>query len=282
MLNKQLVATPMSDTEAEAQAADVQFQVSAPFDLLSPGDCILQSKEGIQFKVFRQILILASAVMADMFSLPQGKAKAELDQMASDHLPVILLDEDAETINGLLLLLYPTTLPKTLGVHLALKLAQVHDKYLIPPARLRLLVATLYGSRENLKETPLEFYKLAWQLEMLEEAKIASRFTHSISLKDLYTGLSPEHFQSIMDLRRRREECLDDLIGVLEPKKHLCDSHAGSDVEFFEQIKAVKDRVRESIQEPYPEDTSSRAFFGTVNVSRSVTGIERLRFSDPL
>ncbi|KAG8993632.1 hypothetical protein FRB90_000646 [Tulasnella sp. 427] len=243
MLNKQLVAGPMSDTDAEAKAADVQFQVSAPFDLLSPGDCILQSTEGIQFKVFRQILILASAVMADMFSLPQGKAKAESDQMASDHLPVILLEEYAETINGLLLLLYPTTLPDAFGVHLALKLAKVHDKYLISPARLRLLVATLYSSRKNLKETPIEFYQLAWQLEMLEEAKIASRFTHSTSFEELYTRFSQEHFQKIMDLRRRREEALDDLIGVLEPKKHICSSHASSDKEFFTQIKAVKDHV---------------------------------------
>ncbi|KIO24829.1 hypothetical protein M407DRAFT_25790 [Tulasnella calospora MUT 4182] len=236
------------------------FIVPAPFDLLSPGDCILKSIEGIEFKVLRPILSAASPVMADMFSLPQGGAHKVPHEETSDHLPIIPMQEDAETIHNLLVLLYPTSLLKNLGAKAAIKLAKAYDKYLIPKDRLLLSVAPLYNSKSALKASPVELYWMAWELEMMEEAKTASRYTHGIPFEDLHAALPLEPLKRILDLRRRREEELDSLIAVASPRHHLCRRHGANDQELFREIAALKTKVRQSIQVPYPEE-GARAFF---------------------
>ncbi|KIO24819.1 glycoside hydrolase family 16 protein [Tulasnella calospora MUT 4182] len=226
-----------------------KFIVPPPFEASSPGDCILQSVEDVQFKVFRQILVLASPVMADMFSLPQKEAETKSNAAPLDHLPLISLAEDAETIHNLLLLLYPTSFPDKLEVQEAIKLAKVYDKYLIPKTRLRLAIGPLYNSRSTLENSPLELYRLAWELEMMSEAAIASRFTHKIAFKDLYIALPMEAFEKLLDLRKRREEGLDGLIAVLEPRKSICEADAGNDFDFFCQIAALKDLAKTTSSE---------------------------------
>ncbi|KAG8921400.1 hypothetical protein FRC01_000267 [Tulasnella sp. 417] len=225
---------------AQEESGD-KFIVPAPFDSSSPGDCILQSLEGVRFKAFRQILVLASPIMADMFSLPQEEVKTEPNTASLDHLPLISLTEDAETIQNLLLLLYPTSFPDKLEVQAAIKLAKVYDKYLIPKERLLVAIRLLYSSRPALKNNGLELYRLAWELEMMPEAMIASRFTHKVDFKDLYTALPMGPFMKLLDMRKRREECLDTLIAILEPKKSICSNHGEGDRDFFREISALKD-----------------------------------------
>ncbi|KAG8961412.1 hypothetical protein FRC00_012310 [Tulasnella sp. 408] len=226
-------------SNAQEDSGD-NFTVPPPFDSSSPGDCILQSADDVQFKVFRQILILASPVMADMFSLPQNDAKTESNGAPPHDLPLISVAEDAETIRNLLLLLYPTSFPDGLEVDAAIKLAKVYDKYLIPKARLRLAIGPLYASKSTLGNHPLELYRLALELEMMSEAATASRFTHKIGFKDLYTALPMDVFEKLLDFRKRREEGLDNLIAVIEPRKSICGTHASQDSDFFRQIAALK------------------------------------------
>ncbi|KIO24832.1 hypothetical protein M407DRAFT_25793 [Tulasnella calospora MUT 4182] len=239
------------------------FIVPAPFDSLSPGDCILKSIEGTEFKALRQILVLASQVMADMFGLPQGEAHKVPHEGTPDHLPVIPMQEDAETIHNLLVLLYPTSVPKELGVQAAIKLAKTYDKYLIPKDRLRLSVGLLYNSESTLKTSPIELYRLAWELEMMLEAKIASRYTHKIPFEQLHATLPLKPLEELLNLRRRREEALDSLIAAVEPRSTLCDTHTTNDGKFFRQIAALKEKARQSIQVPYPEKGArASSFFG--------------------
>ncbi|KAG8909550.1 hypothetical protein FRC01_006865 [Tulasnella sp. 417] len=221
-----------------------EFIVPAPFDSSSPGDCILQSIEGAKFKVLRQILGLASPVMADMFNMPQGEAKEEPRQEKSDQLPVVLLEEDTETVHNLLILLYPTSVPIGLGVQAALKLAKAYDKYLIPKDRLQLSIGVLYSSRVALEANPVEFYKLAWELDMETEAKTASRFTHRVPLSELCSTLPIQPLEKLLDMRARREEGLDSLVALLEPKSNICEHHGAKDVEFFRQLAALKAKAR--------------------------------------
>lgn len=251
---------PSSMSNGQSEAED-KFMVQPPFDDSSPGDCIIQSIDGVRFKALRQILVLASSVMDDMFSLPQGEVKTEPQAETADHLPIITLDEYAETIHNLLILLYPTSVPNNLGVQGAIKLASAYDKYFIPKDRLRLSIGTLYSSKKALKDHPLELYKLAWDLEMKPEAKTASRFTHCIPFKDLYQRLPLDLLEQLLELRRRREEALDDLIAVLEPSENLCSTHGDGGSKFFSQIAALKTIVRRSIQDPYPEERSFTSFF---------------------
>lgn len=249
----------MSNGQSEAEG---KFDVQPPFDDSSPGDCIIQSTYGVRFKALRQILVLASSVMDDMFSLPQGEVKTEPQTETPDHLPIITLDEDAETVHNLLILLYPTSVPNNLGVQGAIKLARAYDKYFIPKDRLLLSVGTLYSSTKALESHPVELYKLACDLEMKPEAKTASRFTHRISFKDLYQTLPLEPLEELMELRRRREEALDGLIRVLEPRGNICSTHGAKETDFFRLITTLKTIIRRSIQDPYPEDSSAASFFG--------------------
>ncbi|KIO24826.1 hypothetical protein M407DRAFT_25787 [Tulasnella calospora MUT 4182] len=237
------------------------FIVPAPFDSLSPGDCILQSIEGVQFKAVRQILALASPMMADMFALPQAESQKVPREETSDHLPIIPMQEDAETIHNLLVLLYPTSLLGTLGVQATIKLVKAYDKYLIPKDRLLLSVVALYNTKSALEASPIELYRMAWELEMMEEAKIASRYMHGIPFKDLHAALPLEPLEKLLDLRRRREEELDSLIAVAGLRSRMCSSHGGGDYPLFNEIVALKAKVRQSIQVPYPEEGASASLF---------------------
>ncbi|KAG9007162.1 hypothetical protein FRB90_009501 [Tulasnella sp. 427] len=251
----------MSSAESSPSS---KFVVPPPFDSSSPGDCVLQSADGVQFKALRQILAFGSSVMADMFSLPQPAkpSKGEQDNSNDDELPVIPMGEDAETILNLLLLLYPPSMPSQLGVHAALKLADAHDKYMIPKNRLCTVVRAYYWSRPVLEASPLELYNLAWKLDMKEEARVSSRYTHRVPLKDLCASLSAEPLEKLLDLRRRREEILDYVVAHLDPRKSICHFHSGDQWEYHKQYSALKTRIRQSLQDPYLEGKSASEFFG--------------------
>ncbi|KAG8900721.1 hypothetical protein FRC01_010047, partial [Tulasnella sp. 417] len=119
----------------------------APFDAHSPGDCILRSCDGIHFKVIRQFLITASTVFADMFTV--GNSPAD-----EGSLPIVALEENANTLRALLTMLYPTDIPKSLDHAVMLSVVQAYDKYLIPEVRLRLFARELWQSPAILSVAP--------------------------------------------------------------------------------------------------------------------------------
>ncbi|KAG9031800.1 hypothetical protein FS837_002889 [Tulasnella sp. UAMH 9824] len=152
------------------------------------------------------------------------------------------MQEDAETILNLLLLLYPTSLLYNLGPEAAIKLAKAYDKYLIPKDRLRLSVLPIYHSESALESSALRLYRMAWELDMIPRAKIASRYTRGILFKDLHAELPLEPLEKLIDLRRRREKGLDSLIAVASPKTKICLNHGWSDEIFFQEITALKNK----------------------------------------
>ncbi|KAG8989758.1 hypothetical protein FRB90_002081 [Tulasnella sp. 427] len=244
-----------------------KFVVPPPFDSSSPGDCILQSVEGVQFKALRQILAMGSSVMADMFSLPQPEKSSNGDSgtqdTPNDELPVIKMGEDAETILNLLLLLYPTSMPSPLEVQAAFKLNEAYDKYLIPKDRLLVPVKALYHSKPKLDARPVDLYKLAGKLELKEEAQIASRYTHRVPLRDLCHSLGPSDLEKLLDLRLRREQRLDEIVNVWDPRNAFCEYHGGTRANvWYRQYQALKKKVRESLQDPYPEEKDALELFG--------------------
>ncbi|KAG8913778.1 hypothetical protein FRC00_001608 [Tulasnella sp. 408] len=174
-----------------------------------------------------------------MFALPQyGET--------SDHLPIIPLQEYAEAILNLLILLYPTSLFKDLGAQAAIKLAKAYDKYLIPKDRLRLSVAPIYNSTSALESSALGLYRMTWELEMVAEAKIASRDTHGISFKDLHAELT-----------------LEPLGKLARKQAYVGWNHGWKDEMFFQEIMALRNKARRSVQVPYPENgVSAELFFG--------------------
>ncbi|TFY60665.1 hypothetical protein EVJ58_g5001 [Rhodofomes roseus] len=88
---------------------------SPPFDDPT-GDFILRSSDRVDFRVFRVILRLASSVFASMLEIGQAPpAASDASQTGSDEFrdgcPVVPLQEDSDTLDYLLRMVYPTRDP---------------------------------------------------------------------------------------------------------------------------------------------------------------------------
>ncbi|KAI6010370.1 hypothetical protein PISMIDRAFT_619187 [Pisolithus microcarpus 441] len=77
-----------------------------PFDHVK-ADVILRSSDGVDFRVFRLFLSLASPSFETLFDLPQPSEK---DMGIKDGFPVIPVSEGSKTLDSLLRFCYPCTL----------------------------------------------------------------------------------------------------------------------------------------------------------------------------
>jgi hypothetical protein len=80
------------------------------FDKFEDADMVIQTRDEVQIKCHRWPLARDSAFFRDMFSLPQGASVGSSSPNGDDHirvLPVIHVEEDAETFENILRLLYP-------------------------------------------------------------------------------------------------------------------------------------------------------------------------------
>jgi len=91
-----------STTSDAAQAVPPTTDAPAPFNKPT-ADLILQSSDGMNFRVRKAILAEASPVFEDMFSLPTPQNPAE----PPNNLPIVPMTEDSRTLKGLLCLCYP-------------------------------------------------------------------------------------------------------------------------------------------------------------------------------
>ncbi|KAG2108050.1 uncharacterized protein F5147DRAFT_181378 [Suillus discolor] len=85
-----------------------QTCASVPFDH-AKADVILRSADGVEFRVFRLFLSLASPFFETLFDLPQAPDGAS-DQEMKDGLAVIAVPEDSKTLDTFLRFCYPSTL----------------------------------------------------------------------------------------------------------------------------------------------------------------------------
>lgn len=86
---------------------------------LPSGGVILRSSDAVEFKVYENILALASPVFKDMFSLPQApqtSSDASSESGQADGLPVVDLSEKSATLDMLLRIIYPVVPPAFKGV----------------------------------------------------------------------------------------------------------------------------------------------------------------------
>lgn len=199
----------------------------APFSVSSSGDCILQSSDGIKYKVWRNILSLSSPVFSDMFDLPQGDTPLS-------ELPVIEISEAADVLQTLLLLLYPATTPQIRSYELAFALISAYDKYIINVDSLRPFLFSNLMSDKAFETNALAVYGLAWRMGLREEAMRASRYIHAQNIKkpEVQNDLISRTGQvaalvALWDLRQRREVALDAFIEALPLDTYRCPNHAG-------------------------------------------------------
>ncbi|KAG8868832.1 hypothetical protein FRB97_001884 [Tulasnella sp. 331] len=116
---------------------------SPPFDSVSPGDCILRSSDGVDYKVFRNILALASPVFQSMFASPRAVPPHD----EATDLPIITVWEASST--------------------------------LVWSFTLWTLILSLTWSTQNAIGGYVPSCGLGWK----EEAQNASRYFHTLNLK---------------------------------------------------------------------------------------------------
>ncbi|THH09849.1 hypothetical protein EW146_g8561 [Bondarzewia mesenterica] len=142
-----------------------------PFD--EPGaDIILQSSDGIDFRVYRYILSLASPFFKDMFSLPQPSPTA-IDNTTAGEIPVIPVTEDAETLDFMLRSIYPVRSPK---------IKKLSDLRFVFEASRKYQIETFDGVAEEslmgaVEQDPVSVYALACRFGLNEIACKAARHT---------------------------------------------------------------------------------------------------------
>ncbi|KAJ7206694.1 hypothetical protein C8J57DRAFT_1614663 [Mycena rebaudengoi] len=100
--------TPESPSPLESPSSPVSsnppvFIPDYPFSEASDADCILRSSDGVDFHVYRAILLLVSPIFRSMFSLPQ--------QADAPKAPVIDVAEDSDILDKALRFFYPGAQP---------------------------------------------------------------------------------------------------------------------------------------------------------------------------
>jgi hypothetical protein len=89
-------------------------------------DVILQSSDGVHFRVFKIILSFASPIFSDMFSIP---LLASLNPDSDDEVPMVTVSENAEVLDLSLRHIYPLQTPDTVPLRDASLLAEFAHKY---------------------------------------------------------------------------------------------------------------------------------------------------------
>jgi len=89
-------------------------------------DVILQSSDGVHFRVFKIILSFASPIFSDMFSIP---LPASRNPDSDDDVPVVTVSENAEALDLSLRHIYPLQTPDTVPLRDAGLLAEFAHKY---------------------------------------------------------------------------------------------------------------------------------------------------------
>ncbi|KAG8993634.1 hypothetical protein FRB90_000648, partial [Tulasnella sp. 427] len=231
--------------------------------------------DSTQFVVHRIILSLASPIWKDMFSIPQPPDSGQ------NPLPIIPVEEDPQTLETLLTVIYPLPSPRISSYDEAIKLVQACDKYFIDTSRLDTVLHKVLRTKAALEADPLGVYALAWRLGLEEEAITASRYTHLLDLNDpsikselLRRSGSADPLLALWDLRLQREKALDTFVRVAEIKygpemfrssspqcyRHSSDYRAyGWGLQHFLDVKST---VRLSLQCPYPTCHTLKEFFG--------------------
>ncbi|EIW79711.1 hypothetical protein CONPUDRAFT_126135 [Coniophora puteana RWD-64-598 SS2] len=151
---------------AAANTTPAPRAAGAPFDA-DDAEIILRTSDGVDFRVHKSILSVASSVFRDMLSIPQPSSP-------SDDSHLVPLTESSKTLNTLLLFCYPVPDPEieTLSdMRLVLEAARKYDLSFIFQSAFKQLSARF------LDENPLGVYCIACHYGWKSEAVKAARRT---------------------------------------------------------------------------------------------------------
>ncbi|EIW79745.1 hypothetical protein CONPUDRAFT_74099 [Coniophora puteana RWD-64-598 SS2] len=138
---------------------------NTPFD--DPGaDFILRTSDGVDFRVFRAVLSLASPVFKDMLSLPQPTLPS------TPETPVVTISENSAVLEPLLLFFYPAVPPTIESLEDVRIMLLTATKYDFEAAIQE--VSTQLVSPRFLETNPIGVYCVACHCGLEAEAKAAA------------------------------------------------------------------------------------------------------------
>ncbi|KAF8639092.1 hypothetical protein AX17_001737 [Amanita inopinata Kibby_2008] len=154
-----------------------------PFDSSAEADVILRSSDHVDFFVLEAFIRFASPVFKDMILSNRG---LETDKReVKNGLPIIRVDEDHQTLRRLLLLIYPCAEERhseTFEEYAKIGRA-VHKYQVIISAAEKLQRQFLASSL--VAQQPLRAFAIAVAFQWGEVAKVATKATLKVPLKDL-------------------------------------------------------------------------------------------------
>ncbi|KAG1880580.1 hypothetical protein C8R48DRAFT_829897 [Suillus tomentosus] len=152
-----------------------QTCASAPFDH-TKADVILRSADGVEFRVFKLFLSLASPFFETLFGLPQAPDGAS-DQEMKDGLAVIAVSEDSKTLDSFLRFCYPSTLaedPSLDNLTEALSVLAAARKYSLDLIERK--VCQALANPKVLETEPLRYFAIARNARLKHETITAARY----------------------------------------------------------------------------------------------------------
>lgn len=149
---------------------------SPPFDH-AQADVILRSADGVEFRVFKLFLSLASPFFETLFGLPQAPDRAT-DQETKDGLAVIAMSEDSKTLDSFFRFCYPSTLaddPDIESLADGLSLLAAARKYSLDLIEKK--VCQALANSEVLETEPIRYFAIARNARLAHETITAARYT---------------------------------------------------------------------------------------------------------
>ena len=192
---------------AETKSQKIK-DASYPFDQ-AHADIILRSSDSVDFHVHKSILWVASSVFKDMLGLPQPSQPK--DDECRDGLLVVMLEEDAKTLDFILRTIYPVRSPTIGGLDDLYSVFRTVQKYCFE------VFEGFVEEQLNaaLHWEPISVYAIACQYEFDDIAQRAAEaslalplMTHSQYLK----LISGEQYSRLIQYRH---DCADAVDKVL-------------------------------------------------------------------
>jgi len=189
---------------------------SSPVELLDVPDAnlIIRSSDLVNFRIHKSVLAMASPFFKALFSLPQPP-----DDESVDGLPVVQLSEDAELLNSLVSMLYPTP-PRIPDSYVkVLHLLAMCQKYEM------VSVQSLIRAEVNCGSFPAPVgpevfcaYAIASSNGLVPEMENAARLTlgYPMTFEVLGEGLRLFECWALLALASYRKRCRDNLVTCLE------------------------------------------------------------------
>ncbi|KAJ7200928.1 hypothetical protein B0H12DRAFT_1331000 [Mycena haematopus] len=146
-------------------------------------DIIVRSiTDNVDFRVQKAFLSVASPVFRSMFSLPQGEPQiaSGLAESMKDGLPIMMLDEDHETLGTLLRMCYPRWMIMDCGplfpnIERVLAVFTAAKKYVMDGVERE--VREVLVAPRFVEPDPLRMFALMVKDDLYDEAKICARYT---------------------------------------------------------------------------------------------------------